>query len=78
MILDKTKNIFWINAVKALCIIAVYFVHCEIYYGLGIQKVNDIIHPLYVNGFFFVSGFLMMRKQLSSPLSSNYSAITPL
>lgn len=70
MIFDKTKNIFWINAVKALCIIAVYFVHCEIYYGFGIPKVNDIIHPLYVNGFFFVSGFLMMRKQLSSPLSN--------
>lgn len=32
------------------------------------QGVNDYIHPIYVNGFFFVSGYLLFRKQLSSPL----------
>ncbi len=66
--LNNSKNIFWINAVKALCILAVYFVHCEIYYGVSFQTLNDIIHPVYVNGFFFVSGYLLFRKQLSSPL----------
>ena len=49
--------------------IAVYFVHCQIYYGLWIQEINDLLHPIYVNGFFFVSGYLIMRKQLSKPVA---------
>lgn len=68
MIDNSKKNINWINAVKAICMILVYFVHSQLYYGCWMQGVNDYIHPIYVNGFFFVSGYLLFRKQLSSPL----------
>lgn len=68
MIQNNKKNIFWINAVKAICILAVYFVHCQIYYGCWLKNVNVFIHPVYVNAFFFVSGYLLMRKQLTEPL----------
>ena len=62
-----SKDINWINAVRALCIIMVYMVHCEAYYGLWLGWANVFIHPVYVNAFFFVSGYLMFRKQLSQP-----------
>lgn len=62
------KNINWINVVKAICIIAVYFVHCQLYYGCILSLVNDFIHPFYVNAFFFVSGYLLFRKQLADPM----------
>lgn len=65
---DFRKNINWINAMKALCMLGVFFVHCELYYGMWLDYINDYIHPLYVNAFFFVSGYLLFRKQLSAPL----------
>ena len=65
---NSSKNINWINAVKAICIISVFFIHCQLYYGCWMQKVNDYIHPFYVNAFFFVSGYLLFRKQLQPPL----------
>jgi fucose 4-O-acetylase-like acetyltransferase len=61
------RDINWINAVRGLCIIMVYMVHCEAYYGLWLGWANVFIHPVYVNAFFFVSGYLMFRKQLSQP-----------
>ena len=68
MIHNNKKDINWINVVKAGSIIAVYFVHCQSYYGLWLGGVNDYIHPFYVNAFFFVSGYLLFRKQLSYPI----------
>jgi len=65
---NSRKNINWINAVKAICIILVYFIHSQLYYGCWMQVVNDYIHPIYVNAFFFVSGYLLFRKQLNTPL----------
>lgn len=61
------KSINWINAAKAICILAVFYVHCEIYYGMSFKPLSAILHPFYVNAFFFVSGYLMFWKQLSSP-----------
>jgi surface polysaccharide O-acyltransferase-like enzyme len=29
--MNQNKNIYWINAVKALSVIAVFFVHCQLY-----------------------------------------------
>ncbi len=60
-----TKNIIWINILKAICIIGVYFVHSNQYYGLVTKPINTFIHPFYVNTFFFISGYLFFRKQLS-------------
>lgn len=65
---ENKKNILWINYLKALSIIGVYFVHCETYYNWRLAEVNLFIHPFYVNAFFFVSGYLLFRKQLSVPL----------
>ena len=62
------KDILWINYVKALSIIGVYFVHSGLYYGLFTSSINTFIHPFYVNAFFFVSGYLFFRKQLSGNL----------
>ncbi len=62
------KDINWINAVKALCMIMVYVVHGMFYYGVFYHDVALFLHPVYVNAFFFVSGYLMFRKQLSHPV----------
>lgn len=61
------KDINWINAVKAVSIIGVFFVHCQIHYGCWIGEVNQFVHTFYVNAFFFVSGYLLFWKQLSAP-----------
>ena len=64
---NRQKSITWINTYKALCILAVFFVHCQLYYGYTLDLVNDLVHPWYVNAFFFVSGYLLFWKQLSAP-----------
>lgn len=64
---QQTKSIPWINNVKALSIIAVFFVHCQLYYGFILDGANLFIHPWYVNAFFFVSGYLLFWKQLTEP-----------
>lgn len=61
------KDIAWINTVKALCIIGVFFVHSQMYYGCWQQNLNQFILPFYVNGFLFISGYLLFWKQLSKP-----------
>ena len=66
--MNKEKNILWINYMKAICIIAVYFVHSTNYYGLYWGNFNRYIETFYVNGFFFISGYLLFRKQLSEPI----------
>ena len=69
MIDNSKKNINWINAVKAICMISVYVIHCQSYYGYWMPGVvNDLITPYYVTAFFFVSGYLLFRKQLSAPM----------
>lgn len=64
------NDILWINYVKAISIIMVYFVHCNQYYGINMGLINSFIHPFYVNAFYFISGYLFFRKQLSEPLLS--------
>lgn len=61
------KSVPWINTIKAICIIAVFFVHCQLYYGYKLGILNPFIHTFYVNAFFFVSGYLLFWKQLSAP-----------
>ena len=64
------KDILWINNLRALCILSVLFVHSENYYGYNTGVLDHLVHPFYVNAFFFVSGYLLLRKQLSEPLIS--------
>ena len=61
------KDINWINAVKALCIIFVFLRHSENYYGVNLGWFDGLFLTFYVNAFFFVSGYLLFWKQLSSP-----------
>lgn len=63
----EKKSIVWINTLKALCILAVFLVHTQSYYGKGLGNANLFIHTFYVNAFFFVSGYLLFWKQLSEP-----------
>lgn len=68
MLYDKKKSVEWINIMRALCMIAVYVVHSQHYYGLVLPCINHYIQPFYVNGFFFISGYLLFGKQLAAPL----------
>ena len=63
----NNKNILWINILKAICIISVFWGHSVCYYGIS-MPLNRFIAPFFVNAFFFVSGYLLFRKQLSEPL----------
>ena len=63
----NSKSINWINAVKALCIILVFLRHSENYYGVHLGWVDGLYLTIYVNAFFFVSGYLLFWKQLSEP-----------
>lgn len=59
------KEIPWINTLKAICIILVLFRHCEAYLRLNYSSFNSFVEPIYVNAFFFISGFLLYKKQLT-------------
>lgn len=56
MNLSKTntrgKDINWINALKALCILFVFLRHSEGYYGCDLGWFDGLILPFYVNAFF--------------------------
>lgn len=65
--INSNKSIIWINNLKALSVLAVFFVHCQLYYGCVFDTANRYICPWYVNSFFFISGYLLYWKQLSEP-----------
>ena len=66
------QRLFWIDNVKAICMIGVYLLHSEAYYGFGDIQYGMLITPFYVNAFFFVSGYLMFNKYLNvSALGNN-------
>lgn len=41
--------------------------HCESYYGQDLGWFDSLYLPFYVNSFFFVSGYLLFWKQMSTP-----------
>lgn len=67
------KEIVWIDWVKMICMLLVYWDHIMLY---GNQNAPFIIpfRPFFVNAFFFISGYLIFRKQLSS----DYIQLSPL
>lgn len=65
--MQQKKELNWVNAAKALCMIAVLFVHTENYYGMKLGEVNLFICGFYVNAFFMISGYLLFKKQLTAP-----------
>ena len=56
------KDIFWVNAVKAFCMIGVYIAHAEVYYPRTGVSLSPFINPFYVAAFFFVNGYLYAMK----------------
>ena len=64
---NNTKEIGWINVLKAICMIFVYFGHSELFYGEYIEPADWFRLTFNTNAFFFVSGYLLFWKQLSSP-----------
>lgn len=64
------EELNWVNCVKAICIILVFFAHSVSISGAGIPDwLYWLYDPIYVNAFFFVSGYLLFKKQLSGPLA---------
>ena len=47
--------------------------HCQLYYGCIFDSLNKFIYPFYVNGFFFVSGYLFFRKAHDALSKTQYS-----
>lgn len=62
------KNLHWINAVRICCMIFVFFNHSEIYCNYYIESLDKLYFTFFVNAFFFVSGYLLYRKQLSNDI----------
>lgn len=67
------KDINWINSVRALCMVIIYWRHVECY--LGVVP----FHPestgfFYVNAFFVVSGYLYFKKLSDSDGGYKFSA----
>ena len=56
------KDIRWINYVRAICVIMIYYIHAQEFFEFSIQGLAKYIFPVYVNAFFFVSGYLMFKK----------------
>ena len=63
------KDIRWINYIRAICIIMIYYIHAQEFFEFSIQGLAKYVFPVYVNAFFFVSGYLMFKKLF--PLVSN-------
>lgn len=59
---------------KALSIIRVFFVHAAIFCGLDLGQVGIYLFPFHVNLIFFVSGYLLFRKQLGSRIVTESSS----
>ncbi len=62
MHMQGKEEIGWIDAVRAFCMMAVYWVHSEVYYGASGISYGYVVLPFYVNAFFFVSGYLFYMK----------------
>lgn len=63
---NKRQEINWVNAIKTVCIILIYINHCEFYCECELGSIRLLYLPFFTNAFFFVSGYLLFRKQLSN------------
>lgn len=60
-------EISWINWVKVISIALVYLYHTSVYSGYNDVFLFNFYSPFFTNAFFFISGYLLFRKQLSAP-----------
>ena len=66
--MTQEKDIQWINTVKGIAMVMVIFAHAQMAYGCEWGTINNFLFPWISNVFFFLSGYLIYRKQLSEPL----------
>lgn len=64
------SELSWVNWMKFICMLLVYLNHSEIFYGYRIDSVGYLYRPVFVNAFFFISGYLLFRKQWNTKLLS--------
>jgi fucose 4-O-acetylase-like acetyltransferase len=53
----------WINWMKTICFFFIFLSHSEFYLGYG--NTLPYYEPFYTNAFFFISGYLLLGKQLT-------------
>lgn len=68
LIIGNKKTISWINYAKAICMLVVILFHTEWYSDYRLYILEDFYEPFFTNTFFFLSGYLLFRKQLSQPV----------
>ena len=66
---------FWIDTVKAICMICVYMTHCEAF-ATDNTIISKAVQPFCVNAFFFISGYLLYQKYLKVDVIENFSFTT--
>ena len=71
---QSKKTIHWLNYVRAISMISIYYIHAQEFFGYSIHGLGKYIFPFYVNSFFFVSGYLLFRKYMSRP--DDYKKLT--
>lgn len=49
----------------------VYFYHCECYLGFNKSEIYHFYSPFFINAFFFITGYLIFRKELSKGILSS-------
>lgn len=64
MLNNKREN--WVDTMKAICMVCVYIAHCSTFYWQENRFELLFVTPFYVNGFFFVSGYLLFKKYANS------------
>ena len=57
----QKKEIFWINVVRAVCMICVFVLHAESRYGINSFPYSYFFKPFFLTSFFFVSGYLFFK-----------------
>ena len=65
---SKDRSISWINTQKTICMIIIYLYHTEGRFGLNNEFVHALFFPFYVNSFFFISGYLLFKKNTRDDL----------
>lgn len=72
--INRKKEIVWVDWVKFICVVFVYWCHVG-QLGTNTSPIPIPYGPLFVNAFFFVSGYLIFRKQLgATEVSLDYKA----
>ena len=66
--MQEIKQYSWINWVKMLCMFCVYLYHTKHYLNNDDFGIYTIYISFFTKAFFFVSGYLLFAKQLSSPI----------